>query len=143
VLTLDANVWVAAFDSRDRFHNRSTTFLRAAAVERLDLHGPAFVAVEVACALARRAGNPSVGGIVHERLHRHPALDLYPMDDRCLSRASEIGIQRRLRGADALYAAVAELAGAQLITWDDELIERAGALTPDTWLADRNGPVDQ
>ncbi len=37
----------------------------------------------------------------------------------------------------ALYAATAKLLQAPLITWDDELVQRAKALTPDAWLAAR------
>lgn len=136
MLTLDANIWVAAFDPRDRFHERSAAFLRAVALDRLRLHGPAIVVLEVPCALARRAGDPAVGGIAHERLRAHPTLVLHPMDDRCISTAREIGVRQLLRGADALYAATAKLFAAPLVTWDDELVDRAGACTPETWLAD-------
>jgi predicted nucleic acid-binding protein len=40
-----------------------------------------------------------------------------------------------LRGADAVYAATARIAATPLITWDDELVQCAGGLTPDSWLA--------
>ena len=135
MLTLDANIWVAAFDPRDRFHARSAAFLRAVARRELNLHGPAFVTLEVACALARRAGDSAVGTVVDERLRAHPALALHPLDDQFLKAARDLGIQLLLRGGDALYAATAKLLKAQLITWDDELVQRAGAVTPDTWLA--------
>ncbi len=42
-----------------------------------------------------------------------------------------------LRGAIALYAATASLANAPLVSWDDELVSRAGAVTPQQWLAKR------
>lgn len=58
------------------------------------------------------------------------------MDDRYLSTAREIGVRRLLRGGDALYAATAALLDAPLVSWDDELVQRAEALTPDTWLAE-------
>jgi len=137
VLTLDANIWVAAFDSRDRFHRQSAAFLRAVALSGLGLHGPMFVTLEVACALARRAGDPAVGVLADQQLRAHPALVLYPMDERLLEVARELGTTRLLRAADALYAATASLAAAPLVTWDDELVERAEAVTPDTWLASR------
>ena len=35
----------------------------------------------------------------------------------------------------SLYAATAEVNGAALVTWDNDLIQRAGALTPTAWLA--------
>lgn len=134
MLTLDANIWVAAFDPKDRFHESSVTFLRAVAQKELRLHGPAFVALEVACALARRAGDSAVGALAHTRLRSHPMLVLHPMNDLCLATAHEIGAAHLLRGADALYAATAQLVNAPLITWDEELIQRIGAATPAGWL---------
>lgn len=80
-------MWVASFDPHDRFHARSTAFLRVAAERTLALHGPAFVALEVACALARRAGDPSVGAAADERLRAHPTLRLHPVDDQLLGLA--------------------------------------------------------
>jgi predicted nucleic acid-binding protein len=134
MLTLDANVWVSAFDPRDRFHEQSAAFLRAVSRAGSRLHGPAFVTLEAACALARRAGNSAVGDIAYERLHAHPTLKLHPIDETCLVTAREIGVRVLLRGADALYAATAQLAAAPLVSWGTELVERAGALTPETWL---------
>jgi len=134
MLTLVANIWVAAFDPRDRFHARSVAFLRAVAQKGLDLHGPAFVTLEVACALARRAGDSAVGTVVGERLRAHPTLALHRLDEPFLETARELGIQFLLRGGDALYAATAKLLEAPLISWDGELVERAKAVTPDTWL---------
>lgn len=136
MLSIDANVWVAAFDPADRFHGTSADFLRATAAKGVALHGPEFVVLEVACALSRRAGNATVGDWARSHLHAHPALLLHPIDARCLSTAHEIGSRHLLRGADALYAATAHLHEAPLISWDDELVQRFGAETPTTWLTD-------
>lgn len=135
MLTVDANVWVSDFDPSDALHDLSAAFLREAARARLVLHGPAFLTLEVACALARRAGASAVGVSVSERLLAHPTLEMHPMDERLLATARQMGVQRMLRGAHALYAATASLVGAPLITWDDELVKRAGGVTPETWLA--------
>jgi predicted nucleic acid-binding protein len=58
-----------------------------------------------------------------------------PVDARLLATSVQVGTGAFLRGADALYAATAQLAGAALVSWDNELIQRAGALTPTAWLA--------
>ena len=57
-----------------------------------------------------------------------------------------IGTAYRLRGADAVYIALAVEFGATVITWDAEMLTRgAGAvsvLTPSDWLAshgEKNG----
>ncbi|HET7273625.1 MAG TPA: PIN domain-containing protein [Longimicrobiaceae bacterium] len=136
MLTLDSNVWVAAFDSRDAFHQRSEAFLRAVSINGVRLHSPAFVLVEVACASTRRARDPAVGRAVHDRLRRQPALRLHPLNDRCLAAAHEVGVRLLLRGADSLYVAVAEITDAPLVTWDSELVARAGAVTPEVWMAE-------
>ena len=135
MLTLDANIWVAAFDRRDRFHQKSAAFLTVVASKDLRLHGPAFVTLEVACALARRADDSAVGVVVEQKLRAHPALALHPVDDRLLDAARDLGTDLLLRAADALYAATASITASPLVTWDDELVQRAGALTPDAWLA--------
>ncbi len=108
-------------------------FLRAVAQKGLDLHGPAFVTLEVACALARRAGDSAVGTVVGERLRAHPALTLHRLDERFSrdgARARHsIPVAGRRRDA-----AAAKLLEVPLNSWDDELVERAKAVTPDTWL---------
>lgn len=135
MLTVDANIWVAAYDPRDRFHSTSVRFLRQVAVEDLRLHGPAFLIVEVACALARRAGDGAVGAAAGNRLRRHPALTLHAVDDAMLAASNEIGVRQLLRGTDALYAATAMLLDAPLVSWDGELVSRVGAVTPESWLS--------
>ena len=137
MLTLDANVWVSAFDPRDHFHDRSVGFLRAVATAGLRLHGPAFLVVEVSCALSRRSGDPALGAAAAARLETHPALTLHAMDERMLRTAGEVGVRHLLRAADALYAATAMLAEAPLVAWDAELVSRAGGVTPDSWLETR------
>lgn len=57
-----------------------------------------------------------------------------PVDDNLLQEAWRTGTNQRLRGADALYAATAQMSGAQLISWDNELVQRVGAITPTVWL---------
>jgi predicted nucleic acid-binding protein len=135
MLTVDANIWVAAFDPLDRFHHHSRDFLAAVTQQGIALAGPTFVLVEVACALVRRAQNPATGKVAFERLRLHPLLRLQPLDDALLARAAELGVERLVRGADALYAATAQLHQGQLISWDDELIRCVGAITPADWLA--------
>jgi predicted nucleic acid-binding protein len=52
-----------------------------------------------------------------------------------MRKAITLGTQSFLRSADAIYAALTDQLGATLVAWDDELVQRAGAMTPTTWLA--------
>jgi predicted nucleic acid-binding protein len=134
MVTVDANVWIAVFDPTDVFHGPSTAFFREVTKRRIPIHGPAFVGVEVACALARRLRDTAVGTHAAAEIGVQPLIRLAPLDDVLLRLALRLGLQQRLRGADALYSATARFAGAALISWDNELIQRAGALTPTDWL---------
>lgn len=133
-LTVDASVWVAAADPRDAFHAESETFLAAIEPQGLRVVVPAFTRIEVACALARKLQSPAQGRRLSEQVMALSVIVYVPVDDNLLQEAWRTGTDQRLRGADALYAATAQMSGAQLISWDNELVERAGAITPTIWL---------
>jgi predicted nucleic acid-binding protein len=138
VLAIDATVWVAAFDPLDKFHGRSVDFLRVVSAKGLRLCGPALAVLEVACAIARRAGDREAGKTAADRLRSYPGLGLVALDDRLLALSMTIGTERGLRGGDALYAATAEMLQIPLITWDQGLVRDSAAMTPDQW-RDRHG----
>lgn len=133
---VDANVWVAAYDATDRFHADSAAFLYTLANLGIAARAPAILVLEVACALARRFGDTSVGRGAAAKLEEHTLLRMEPLDGRLLSEAVRLGTANGLRAADALYAATAAVTrGGVLVSWDLELIERAGAVTPPVWLS--------
>lgn len=135
MLVVDANVWVAAYDPRDRFHEPSIDFLVWAARNGVHLTCPTLALVETACAVARRAGDVEAGLVAQRRLSAHPAVTFHPMTDRLNDASAELGTRLLLRGADAIYAATAVMVDAALISWDAALVDRAGAHSPSGWLA--------
>jgi predicted nucleic acid-binding protein len=132
--TVDASVWIAAADPADVFHEESRRFLAATRVEGVRLVIPTFAMVEVACALSRRRRDPHAGQRLMEGLLLLAIVVQVPTDPTLLSTALQRGTEMFLRGADALYAAAAEITGSTLVSWDQELVQRAGALTPTDWL---------
>jgi predicted nucleic acid-binding protein len=125
---------VSAVHAADRFYAESLLFLSAASLEHARIIVPAFADTEVACAIARRSRNGASGlRLGAEILHTYNAIRV-PIDANLIEVATRIGTSAFLRGADALYAATAQITGSQLISWDDELIQRAGAISPTTWL---------
>ena len=141
MLTIDASVWVSAFDRTDELHVSCRDFLRAVTDDLVHLNGPSFVLVETACAVARRAGAPEVGRNVARAVAGAPRLELVPTDRDLEQAAIDLGTAHALRVADALYAAVAARTGSLLVTTDRELAHRLAptvvALTPADWLAAR------
>jgi predicted nucleic acid-binding protein len=135
MVTVDANVWVGGFDTTDAFHERSAAFLREVTRRRISLHAPSLVLIEVTCVVARRYRDPAAGARAVSGIAGHRLVTIMPIDDVMVTVATQLGAQRFLRGADALYAATAQITGTILVSWDNELIQRAGAVTPTDWLA--------
>ncbi|HVR08773.1 MAG TPA: PIN domain-containing protein [Thermoanaerobaculia bacterium] len=143
MLALDANLWIAAFDPADVFHADSVAVFAEAARFSLPLAGPSLVVLESICALARRVGDPSFAHAARAQMGDHPALHLEPISDDLLAEAVRLGVEHRLRGIDALYMATARRLGCPLLSWDQELIDRGGALSPRGWLATIRGDQEQ
>lgn len=135
-VTVDASIWIAAADPIDVFHRESQAFLTATAAQGLRLFIPTFAVVEIACALSRKRRDSSAGQRLIDGLQLISLVAQVPTDAALLSTALRRGSDMLLRGADALYAATAELTGSTLVSWDQELIQRAGARSPTDWLSE-------
>lgn len=131
MITVDASVWVAAMEARDRFHADSVAFLRALARQDERPVAPALILAEVGGAIARRSGQAEAGARAVRILGTHPRLRLLACDEALMRHAAVLAAERRLRGADAVYAATAAVTGSALVTWDAELRARAEAVSPE------------
>jgi len=134
-LTIDASVWIAAADATDKFHQPSRDLLRKVVTDGIAVIQPAFGRTEVACALARRLRDGAQGQqLTHSLMNRMVTSEI-AMDAAFLTATENIGTSLFLRGADALYAEVAQQSQSPLISWDNEHLQRAGGISPTDWLA--------
>lgn len=137
--TVDANVFVAAARPPDVHHAVSDRFLERAHDSGAAFICPTIVLPECAAAIARASGDQDEADRVAYSLQRLPHISFVAADLSLARRAARIAAVHRLRGADAVYCAVAEAAGATLITWDGEMLERCPAvvrtMTPAEWVA--------
>lgn len=134
-LTIDASVWIAAADATDKFHQPSRDLLRKIVTAGIAVIQPAFGRTEVACALARRLRDGvQAQQLTHVLMNRMVTSEI-AMDTAFLTAAENAGTCQFLRGADALYATVAQQSQSPLISWDNEHLQRAGGITPADWLA--------
>ncbi len=140
-VVIDASVWVAAADCADTLSGSSRAFLRAVMRLAQPIVLPAMTRLEVACALSRRLRNGERGVALADDLLQSRLIterDLDPL----LERAITLGTASCLRAGDAFYAAAAAERSALIISWDQELIRRANAMTPEAWLAERARSVN-
>lgn len=138
MLTLDANVFVAAEIRSEPDHESARRVVIAAVEQGLRLHLPWLAVVEASVAIGRRLGSADAAAQIAAEMIVMPEVTFHPLDRSLALLAASVGAEYRLRGADAVYAAVASKYGTSLITCDDELRRRtAGAievLTPKAWL---------
>lgn len=137
-MVVDASVWVAAFLANDACHSEAAGFLNKLAMDGTEVAAPLLALSEVAGAIARQTGNPAVAEKAVVFLREQAWILLAPLNDALATLAASIAAQRQLRGADAIYVALAAQDDSELITLDREMLERAPgsvtATTPSAWL---------
>ena len=138
-LIVDASVWVAAADPTDAMSDPSRDFLSQVAARELPIALPDFAKLEIACALARRLHSAEHGRSLADQILGSPLITTYPLNRAMLQQCVQVGTWTFLRAGDAVYTALAKELDGDVVTWDRELIDRAGALTPLDWML-RAGP---
>ncbi|HYU34641.1 MAG TPA: type II toxin-antitoxin system VapC family toxin [Thermoanaerobaculia bacterium] len=128
--TVDASVWVNAFDRREPGHLISRQFLEVVQRQALPIVVPNLVLAEVAGAIGRTRRTPVQAQEFAVALSRLPHVTVRVLDEVCALHALTLAAQQGLRGADAVYAAVAHDAGTTLVTLDNEHLTRLVNLLP-------------
>lgn len=123
-VTIDASVFVSAFSPAESAHKASKAFMTRVREDGIPIIVPTLVLPEIAAAIARGQGKPELGVEFAEEVGRFPNIVLVSLDKTLAKQAVEAAAKYRLRGSDAVYAAVALRFGAQLVTLDREQLER-------------------
>ena len=138
-LTIDASVFVSAAMPSEAQFDDSNLFLDHIRLHPQVLQCPMLLLPEVAAPLARRTDNAEVGQNSIYWVTQFPTMSLLMLDMVRTLQASQIAAMYRLRGADAIYVAIAQEFGTTLITWDREMLTRGlsavSIMTPTDWLA--------
>ncbi|MCX7167264.1 MAG: type II toxin-antitoxin system VapC family toxin [Rhodocyclales bacterium] len=140
-MIVDASVWVASVLNKDTHHEVSLAFMHRFVKEQQIATVPLLVWAEIAGAVARRTGNTDRGMKVAELFAAKIWVKGVPLDASLASEAMRLAAKLRLRGADAVYVALAAACREPLVTLDAEMLERARgvaeAFTPAQWLQTR------
>jgi predicted nucleic acid-binding protein len=142
--TVDASVWVNAFDQREAGHLVSRQFLEVVRDRAIPVIVPNLVLVQIAGAISRTRHAPWQAQAFATALSRLPHVTVRALDEQCVLHALTLVAQHGLRGADAVYAAVAHETGSTLVTLDNEHLTRLVTLirvcTPAVALATHTPP---
>jgi len=134
VVVVDASVWVSWLVAADVFHTASRGWFIQHALDGGQYAAPSLMLAEVVGAISRRTGQPELAARALQHLLHLPGLRLVGLDRRLGKAAAQLAGSAGLRGADAVYAALAQHLAIPLVTWDQEIGQRLGAtltvLTP-------------
>jgi predicted nucleic acid-binding protein len=128
MFVVDANVWVSYYLLNDVNYAPSKTWLDQQIANSQLLVAPTLLLPEVSGAIARRTGLTNEGLQAIARITNFTTLNLINVTDSLGKRAADLAADLRLRGADAIYVAVAHQIGVPLVTWDNEILTRANRL---------------
>ncbi len=118
----DASVMTSVFIPGDKHHNRSLLWYTQAISDGVTLHAPNLLLVEVAAAIRRETGN---GELVERAIEQMRAdYKLYELTDARAQASARVADTCSVRGADAVYLALAQELGQPLITMDRQQLDR-------------------
>lgn len=134
--TVDASVFLNAFNPYEARHEESHRLLALLQAQAVPIIVPVLLLPEVAATISRGRGDADLARQFAAALSRLPHLVLVSLDTILAQQAADIAAAYRLRGSDAVYAAVALRFGSALVTLDREQWERVAELLPTRYPAE-------
>jgi predicted nucleic acid-binding protein len=124
VYIVDASVWVNGFDQKENGHEISQRFLKLLGEQMIAVTVPTLVLAVVAAAISRSRQQPVQAAAFAIAMSKLPNLTFRSLDMALADQALRLAAQYGLRGADAVYAAVALETGYTLVSLDNEHLTR-------------------
>lgn len=128
--TIDASVFLNAFNPFEEGYQDSRRLLALLQEQAAPIIVPTLLLPEVAAAIARGRDDAELARRFAATLKRLPHLLWVPLDETLAQQAAEVAAQYRLRGSDAVYAAVALRFGSTLVSLDRQQRERVARVIP-------------
>jgi len=127
---IDASVFLNAFNPAEPGHAESRRLMDRLREASAPIIVPTLVFPEVAAAISRVQGDANLARSFARALRGWRNLVVAALDDALAQHAMELAAQHRLRGSDAVYAAVAGRFAAVLVTLDREQRQRSAGAVP-------------
>jgi predicted nucleic acid-binding protein len=122
----DASVWVARLIPQEPKHAACVTWWESFDASSGRIIAPVLLLSEVCGAISRRTGKPRLALQVLRTLLDAPELTFVTMDREFAEHAARLAAGLGLRGADAVYVALAHRLHVPLLSLDSEHSTKAG-----------------
>ena len=124
-LTVDSSIIVSSLLENESRHKEALKIWDAVLAGKNVAIIPYSVFVEVVAAVRRRTGSEELAREVGKQLLEIEAVFFVGLDDKSAQDAAEIAVKTGVRGMDALVLQVARDFGAELKSFDEEMIAKA------------------
>jgi predicted nucleic acid-binding protein len=119
-VVIDASVWVSTLLTQDSHHARADAWVKGYSRGGGIFTAPNILAIEVAAAVSRQTKNILDAQAAARQLYTVAFMRLVPMDQALVDEAADLAASLGLRGADALYVALAKQLGIPLASFDNQ-----------------------
>ncbi len=143
MFTIDASVHINALSPTETGSSESQLFLERVSHHPWPVFSPTLLLVEVAAAIARVLDDTEQGQTVAQAVRGLPGQMWISLDETLADEAVRLASEYRLRGADAVYAAVAQRYETTLITLDRQQLERLRPALPVLTPAQASAQLDK
>ena len=130
MFTVDASVHINSLNPAEEGSPESQAFLEHIYSRPCPVFSPTLLLVEVAAAIARVFDDPERGMAMAQAVQELPGQVWVSLDEGLTQEAIWLAAKYRVRGADAVYGAVARRYGATLVTQDRQQLERLRSALP-------------
>ncbi len=126
-LTVDSSVIVASLLPNEPRHNEAYRIWESVLSGVNVAIMPYSIFVEVVAAVKRRTGSIELSRAVMRELRRNQNIIFVDLDLKAAEESAEIAVKTGVRGMDAIVIQVAKDFGSEMITFDQEMMEKAKA----------------
>jgi predicted nucleic acid-binding protein len=128
LVVIDTSVWVSRVLTWDSNHAAAHGWVQQYLLGGGHLTAPALLVTEVAAAVARQTKLPTVAQQIASQLYSMPSLSLAGIDQQLIDTATDLAANLGLRGADALFVALALQMSIPLVTFDKEQLSKPASI---------------
>lgn len=127
-VTIDSSVIISSLLPDEKRHEEARQIWAKVLSGETPAVMPYSVLVEVVAAIRRRTGSELLAVEVQKALEGISALSFVMLDSRAAAKACRVATKTGLRGMDALVVQTAKEYKAELITFDNEMLQKAASI---------------
>lgn len=128
MIVLDASVWISSIRDNELHHDVSRRWRAGWRDGANPIVVPAHFLAEVASSTARACDSEADGLSAMRDVLEEPLVTIAPLTETLAQAAARAAARCRIRAGDALYVALAQELDVLLVTWDQQLLDRARVL---------------